>query len=790
MKMQKTNPAVTGLIKPIENALTDPNQQVNNTLIEKVLPLYDSIKNIQPRSKISFADLLALMQKPTIGEKNNAKALTPYNANGKRLPDAQKALFYAIVIDHDHDNLHKVELKEKYDAFNIAYLAFTTSSHLQTENRWKVVIPLAEPVEHERFSTISNDVTFLMDADAAQSRTQQAFYAPNKISEQAPYEYFERLESRLLDANSNNEKLINDAKIASQNATAKNATLKRTGVKKTQDGIIDLVNDAFDIEELIKNYGYKFKGGRYLSPCSQSGIPGVTVFTGVDGKSRLFSHHGTSDPLSNLNHEGHALDAFAVACCLEHNGDVNKAIKDYANKLDPEGQKQRQRDHMTQKANDEAVTFFVDESLFEDEYEEQEQAAPLPEHPKELILLPYALGDIQVFIYNRMTYPSMAGAALTALSVMTAFAQTHITIDSRDGLGFNEWYMVLAPTGFGKEDLRKPLGILKKKAEKKLLDGLFNNEGWRKAYLGNTENNEVSLAYAAPASAQGVHTLLEKNNSIFFLSDEFAEWLKASKEGHKQQALGYLMQSYSKALSTIHPGNAASTAYEDVENPRLSVLATSTSEALFETLTKEQAESGAYNRWVIFTGETTLPEKKYDGLIYEPEDNLVEYIAWLINQIGKVKFSRQGYSKYKELDQATAEKAKANDALLGGRLGEQAIKIAGLIALSDKRFLIEHDDIEQAFKIRMGIYKRTKALSDLNGDLSGAHPTRMAYDQLVPFFKKKPHIYKSALHTYSRKYQSLPLRDQQHVVQMLINNGIAWECPKRPKILLSLYTDF
>jgi|GEM_PF-4816273 len=46
MKMQKKNPVIAGLIKPIENALTVSNKQVNNTLFQKVLPLYDSIRNI------------------------------------------------------------------------------------------------------------------------------------------------------------------------------------------------------------------------------------------------------------------------------------------------------------------------------------------------------------------------------------------------------------------------------------------------------------------------------------------------------------------------------------------------------------------------------------------------------------------------------------------------------------------------------------------------------------------------------------------------------------------------
>lgn len=68
---------------------------------------------------------------------------------------------------------------------------------------------------------------------------------------------------------------------------------------------------------MIEAHGYKRIDGKWLSPHSSSGLPGVTI---RDGK--LYSHH-TSDPLAN----GHKNDAFDVFCILMHDGDQKAATR-------------------------------------------------------------------------------------------------------------------------------------------------------------------------------------------------------------------------------------------------------------------------------------------------------------------------------------------------------------------------------------------------------------------------------------------------------------------------------
>lgn len=81
--------------------------------------------------------------------------------------------------------------------------------------------------------------------------------------------------------------------------------------------VIPEFNRIHDIATIIEAHGYKRIDGKWLSPHSSSGAPGVTI---TDGK--LYSHH-TSDPLAN----GHKNDAFDVFCILMHDGDQKVATK-------------------------------------------------------------------------------------------------------------------------------------------------------------------------------------------------------------------------------------------------------------------------------------------------------------------------------------------------------------------------------------------------------------------------------------------------------------------------------
>lgn len=119
--------------------------------------------------------------------------------------------------------------------------------------------------------------------------------------------------------------------LAQANAVrAESARQYRQG-KRLSDGQvspIDAWNDAHDVASILQSHGYKRKGKKFLSPQSSSGIPGVVILQGQDGRERAYSH-GTSDVLA----DGKAHDAFDLYCILDHAGDEWKAIQAAAQML-------------------------------------------------------------------------------------------------------------------------------------------------------------------------------------------------------------------------------------------------------------------------------------------------------------------------------------------------------------------------------------------------------------------------------------------------------------------------
>lgn len=330
--------------------------------IEPVFPLYSTVKDTVPAQSISLAGLRVLADNPSVGEKEKAQALTPYSADGKQKADALDAMYHAVVVDHDHDDLGRDEIQCLYDSFGVPFLAYTTTTHQRPDNhsvvanRWRVVIPLAAPVDAKQYQQLAQGIAQRLGTDAAQARTQQVFFAPNKADETAPYEFIDCTTQPFLNADDRQHPFVVNAIAGWQEiqrdkaAKAQSAKAKpRKPMDATQGSIIERVIQSHSLRDVLESNGYKRDGGDYLSPTSSSGNAGVHILE-RDGKEVCYSHHGDTDPLSAMNNNGHALDVFDVLVILEHHGDMSAAVKVLANQVDMEGQKDRQREWAKAKA--------------------------------------------------------------------------------------------------------------------------------------------------------------------------------------------------------------------------------------------------------------------------------------------------------------------------------------------------------------------------------------------------------------------------------------------------------
>jgi len=275
-----------------------------------------------------------------------------------------------------------------------------------------------------------------------------------------------------------------------------------------------------------------------------------------------------------------------------------------------------------------------------------------------------------------------------------------------------------------------------------------------------------------------LHKLLEQHRAQTFLADEFAEWLgHTANDSHKQQALGHIMQAYSRAFGTLSAPAAVTTEYKAVEHPRVLIFATSTAERMLETITASQADSGALNRFVILVGEQDHLPKRYDvaTMDYAPPARLVELVGWILAlpPDSRVCLDADARALYEEHDAAVLDPLKFRDPRLAGRLNEQAFKLAGLIALSDRRLVIRPDDLRVAYAVREGIYHRAAKLIGYDGSLSGMHATGRALEQLRQHFEKKAGIYRSDLPKVSRQFSKLSVPEREAVIRTLQSDGVA-----------------
>jgi len=370
--------AAAGDLSDVTLAVADPQTSTAN----KVLPLYSVVTDTAPSDYLSFDDLAAMCEQPSVKKKTLAPALTPFYADNKRKTATQEASYHAIVQDHDDDDLIKDEIRVKYNQYRTAFLAFTSASHQQekggiTANRWKVVIPLSEPVSLERYTALAVGMTLLNGTDASQIRSQQVFFAPNKISHDAPFDYINMLDREPLDGNDDSNPIVKaclekfDEYQREQSAKAESAKVKPRSVTHIPDGegIIGKMVSQYNISDELRLNGCRKIGKAYLSPHSSTGTPGIVILE-RDGKEVCYSHHGATDPLSNLNNDGHSLDVVDVKAAFEFGGDIAACIAHYAPLVDPDGQKKRQQEEMQRREaeqNIKALESALDDSQADDE---------------------------------------------------------------------------------------------------------------------------------------------------------------------------------------------------------------------------------------------------------------------------------------------------------------------------------------------------------------------------------------------------------------------------------------
>jgi hypothetical protein len=745
-----------------------------NTVVQNLCSGYGSYhspnaeKNPRPLIACTLADVETMLANPSSQAKSSAQWVIPSTLLSRTHAEQHKdGEFWALWADIDEpDGVAFADLVKITDnVITGDFIAYTSRSATEERQKARLIVPLSEPVSGGVWLTLQKILNDKLEAagitpDRVTERTGQLCYLPNRGEF---YDYHHEQFTGPVSPDSWADEMAEEAQRQAKEEQEKKARAKPAkdyskAVETPPGGIrpSDYFLKNYRARDLMDSAGADFVSEKkFYSPGRDSdGCPGGIYDPDTD---RFITYH-EKDPFCDgqwhgaidllMHMEGidfRSPDAFLELCkTIEVEGGVTIELHN-------------QRAHMAAKDKQNAATDAKESRKAAAEAKKEAATSDnLPPFPEDLSDLPHGLGELQSYVFGTMIYPSSAAAGFTALALYTSLAQTHLTIDSMGGLGFNEQYMMLGGTGSGKEGTRKPFGRIHKELKQKVFNA----------------GSMPQILRSAPSSKQGLHKHLEENNSLVMLSDEFGEWLCTTDSGsHKQEALGYLMEIYSSALESVHPGGAVVNKYMPVENPRVMLYTTSTAERMLETMSASQADSGSYNRFVILTmGKEAYP-KRYEGFKWEPSRQTMDPLEWLIKQTGVVDVSPEAWERFKAQDKAITDPIKHADPQMGGRLAEQAIKLAGLVALSDKRMKINADDMNVAFSLRVGLYKRTKALFDGEGAISNQHITTKAADQIRAALERKPVLYRSQLPSYSRQYKQLSVAEQNAVVVSLIEDG-------------------
>ncbi len=243
---------------------------------------------------------------------------------------ANVARFDAVLMDMDsHGDTqppHPEDAADMLAAAGLAGVIYTTHSHTDDAPRYRVVVPLAEPIPPaglER-ATRAAAAAIGLDCPALDPKSWvvgQFFYLPS-CRPDAP-RFLASLDGAAFVPPAA-EVLALPVAADAPPALAAPAAAPYAAPRRAQPqgSVIDAYDAAHRITDTLARYGYKQMGERWLSPRSTSGAPGVTVF---ERDNCCFIHH-SSDPLYGGD-GGQPRGPFDFFQEFEHGGDIRAATR-------------------------------------------------------------------------------------------------------------------------------------------------------------------------------------------------------------------------------------------------------------------------------------------------------------------------------------------------------------------------------------------------------------------------------------------------------------------------------
>jgi len=312
---------------------------------------------------INLIAIAAMVAEPQAKEKSDASFIIPstYRAHDgrKHASQRERGQFHYLALDIDEGSPSLVDVKAAVvSVTNDAVVLIYSSSGATEDNRkWRVLIPLAEPVSGADYSDTQTALFDIMrtehqiKCDPALARPGQPIYLPNvpparrdDFGQPMFYHqdrhrgqgYFDLTESRVW---VNMQFRRKQAEIAERQAAQDRAARQAERIKRREASGDDLdpvaeFNARHTVEDMLLRCGYARDGNSqsYASRYQSSGSFATKCF-GEYWVSLSGSDVGAA--IGSVKESFCWGDAFDLFCHFEHNGDMKVAVREYAKELRP-----------------------------------------------------------------------------------------------------------------------------------------------------------------------------------------------------------------------------------------------------------------------------------------------------------------------------------------------------------------------------------------------------------------------------------------------------------------------
>lgn len=286
----------------------------------------------KPYTSTTLASVRAMLDTPPSVAKENAQwaifSTLPSRVHAEQHKQGRFVALWADIDDNSAMNAEQVY--DRLHALLPGFVAYSSRSATQENQKLRIIVPLTEAVGGSAFVRLQKILNNKLEKagitpDRVTERVGQVCYLPNKG------EYWSWDEKQgALDPNLwadeladlvREEKAAQEAlQQAKEQARLKAEQFMATGCKSP----IVAFNREYPLDLMLQTFGYTQRGKKYISPNSESGVPGVSI--SADGL-KWISAHDSDRAIGKQTDTGSMGDAFDLFTYYQHGGNTKAAIK-------------------------------------------------------------------------------------------------------------------------------------------------------------------------------------------------------------------------------------------------------------------------------------------------------------------------------------------------------------------------------------------------------------------------------------------------------------------------------